>query len=138
MGLEAVIEYAATADVTFLTRHDPHVTVLPEKVRRREVLIARLGSEPVGCLRFGYFWDTIPFMHMLFVVEPHRAQGIGTQLVTFWEGEMKGLGHTQVLTSTQANESAQHFYRKLGYADVGQFLLPGEPAAELLLHKLLP
>ncbi len=76
-------------------------------------------------------------MNMLFVLQPYRGQGIGRQLVTFWEGEMKRFGHRQVLTSTQANESAQHFYRKLGYADVGQFVLPGEPGPELLLHRSL-
>jgi hypothetical protein len=31
-------------------------------------------------------------------------------------------------------ESAQHFYRKLGYVDSGALLLPDEPA-ELLLRK---
>ena len=40
------------------------------------------------------------------------------------------------MTSTQADEAAQHFYRHLGYADIGGFLLPGE-AYELLLYKAL-
>jgi hypothetical protein len=50
---------------------------------------------------------------------------------------MLSLGYHEVLTSTQVNETAQHFYRKLGYIDVGGFLLPSEPNEELLLHKTL-
>ena len=49
---------------------------------------------------------------------------------------MRRAGHAAVLTSTQANEFAQHFYRRLGYADVGAFALPGDPL-ELILRKAL-
>ena len=49
---------------------------------------------------------------------------------------MREQGYAAVMTSTQANEAAQHFYRHLGYQDIGGFLLPGE-AFELVLHKAL-
>jgi GNAT superfamily N-acetyltransferase len=110
---------------------------MEEKVSCREVLIARMDGDPVGGLRFNYFWDAIPFMNMLFVLAPHRGQGIGTRLVSFWEAEMLGRGYDQVLTSTQADETAQHFYRQLGYVDVGRLLLPSAASEELLLHKML-
>ena len=136
MPSEAVIEYANQDDLPFLERHDRHVraSALRDKVARHEVLVVRREGAVVGWLRFSYFWDTIPFMNMLFLLQPYRRQGIGRRLVAFWEGEMKRLGHRHVLTSTQANESAQHFYRKLGYVDVGGFMPPGEPL-ELILYK---
>jgi GNAT superfamily N-acetyltransferase len=138
MGLEAVVEYATEGDLPFLERSDRYVPgpVLRDKIARREVLVARREGAAVGWLRFGLFWDTIPFMNMLFLLEPHRGQGIGRQLVGFWEDEMRRLGHRWVLTSTQANEDAQHFYRKLGYADAGGFLPPDGPL-ELILSKSL-
>jgi ribosomal protein S18 acetylase RimI-like enzyme len=44
------------------------------------------------------------------------------------------------MTSSLANEFAQHFYRKLGYKDIGSFLIEtkghNEPL-ELILHKEL-
>ena len=40
-----------------------------------------------------------------------------------WEEAMKKEGHRMVLTSTRADETAQHFYRKLGYKDCGGLLL---------------
>jgi ribosomal protein S18 acetylase RimI-like enzyme len=136
---KATIEYATQDDLPFLRRNDRHISdgTLSEKVARGEVLIARLDGAAVGWLRYGLFWDTIPFMNMLVLLEPYRGRGIGRRLVTFWETEMKRRGHRGVLTSTQGNETAQHFYRKLGYADVGRFVLPDEPGPELLLYKLL-
>ena len=41
----------------------------------------------------------------------------------FWENEMQQLGYKMLMTSTQVDENAQHFYRKLGYQDAGGLLL---------------
>ena len=38
-----------------------------------------------------------------------------------WENDMKLQGYGMLLTSTQVDEEAQHFYRKLGYKDCGGF-----------------
>jgi GNAT superfamily N-acetyltransferase len=137
MSDPAIIEYAADDDLRLLSQADPHTRAMEQKIARREVLIARLEGSAVGWLRFNYFWDAIPFMNMLFVLEAHRGRGVGAQLVSFWEAEMRNRGHHQLLTSTQADETAQHFYRRLGYKDIGRFRLPSEPSDELLLHKTL-
>ena len=36
---------------------------------------------------------------------------------------MKSKGNDMVLTSTQVDEEAQHFYRKLGYKDCGGIII---------------
>ena len=41
----------------------------------------------------------------------------------YWEDEMRRQNHGMVMTSTQSDETAQHFYRKLGYRDAGCLLL---------------
>lgn len=84
----------------------------------------------------GLFWDQVPFMNLLWVVEHWRGQGIGTTLVKAWEKAHLAHGHTLVLTSTSSAERAQHLYRRLGYVDSGSLLLPQEPT-ELILRKLL-
>jgi ribosomal protein S18 acetylase RimI-like enzyme len=101
-----------------------------------EILVARNDAMIVGWLRYGYLWDEIPFMNMLVVQEPHRRRSIGAALVTAWEDAMRTRGHTEVLTSTQANEQGQFFYRKLGSHDCGALLLPSE-ALEILMRKAL-
>lgn len=60
-------------------------------------------------------------MNMLYFLEEYQGKGYGTQIVKFWENEMAKLGYDKVMTSSQANEFAQHFYRKLGYRDAGGF-----------------
>ena len=41
-----------------------------------------------------------------------------------------------VMTSSQSDEKAQHFYRKLGYSDVGSLTLPKEPLEIIFMKKL--
>jgi GNAT superfamily N-acetyltransferase len=88
----------------------------------------------VGWLRWGLFWDEVPFMNRLHVDEPRRGAGIGRLLVDEWERACSRDGYNPVMTSTLSAESAQHFYRKLGYTDAGCLFLPGE-SAEILFIK---
>lgn len=85
-------------------------------------------------MRFSYFWDNTPFMNLIWIDELYRGKGIGGQVVTLWEQEMKHQGCELLMTSTQANEDAQHFYRKLGFKDAGCLLLDNEPL-EIILTK---
>ncbi len=73
-------------------------------------------------------------MNMLQITEPWRGRGHGRALVQHGEKLMQRNGFTQVLTSTLANENAQHFYRYLGYLDTGALFMPGE-ATEIILLK---
>lgn len=44
-------------------------------------------------------------------------------LMEYCETDMKKQGYGMILTSTQVDEEAQHFYRKLGYKDCGRFII---------------
>ena len=87
------VAFAGPDDLDFLDREDHHVDrdVIRGKVARREIMVAYVEDRPVGFLRHGYFWDEIPFMNLLWVEEPSRGKGYGTQLVSFWEREMRKL-----------------------------------------------
>jgi hypothetical protein len=53
---------------------------------------------------------------------------------------MRELGYKMVMTSTQADEQAQHFYRKLGYMERGCLCLDGTPydqPQEILMIKVV-
>nr|WP_283409493.1 GNAT family N-acetyltransferase [Anoxynatronum buryatiense] len=95
-------------------------------------------EEIVGWLRYGYFWDEHPFMNMLFIINEYRGKGFGKKLVKDWEEKMAGEGHGFVMTSTLSNEEAQHFYRRLGYADIGGFIFHNEPLEILLTKNIQP
>lgn len=132
------IRLAEEKDFEILSRNDKHVSteILKKKISDKNILIAEKDSEFAGWLRYNLFWDEMPFMNMLFVTEKFRGTGIGEELVRRWEKMMSEQGYKFLLTSTQANEYAQHFYRKLGYSDLGGFFPFGEEY-EIILGKRL-
>lgn len=133
-----MIRYAEEKDFETVRKHDRHISEkeLKKAIQAKRVLIMYRNDCFVGWLRFNLFWDEIPFMNMLYLLEEYRGQGYGGRLVDFWEKEMADSGYKMVLTSTLSNEQAQFFYRKNGYVDCGSLLLPGEPL-EIILRKEL-
>ncbi|KQO17203.1 GNAT family N-acetyltransferase [Paenibacillus sp. Leaf72] len=123
----------------YIRKHDHHISenlILP-KIRGNEIYI--LQNEEyriVGWMRHSYFWDNTPFLNMIWIDDTYRSKGLGKKAVLFWEDEMKKLRFNLVMTSTLANEEAQHFYRKLGYRDSGCLILEDEPL-EIILTKRL-
>ena len=130
------IRLAEEKDFEILSKHDKHISaeILKKKISDKNILIAEMDEKFAGWLRYNLFWDEIPFMNMLFVFEKFRGIGIGEKLVREWEKLMSEQGYKFLLTSTQANEYAQHFYRKQGYKDLGGFTSFGEEY-EIILGK---
>ena len=130
--------YAGSLDYEYLKENDRHIKagVLENKIKAKEVIVLKENGRQIGWLRYGLFWDTIPFMNMLYIEESYRRRGLGQQLVLFWEDEMKRHGYTIVMTSSFSNEEAQHFYRKIGYKDSGSLLLPNEPLEIIFIKHL--
>lgn len=134
------IRYVRQEDREFWYRLDRH---LPEgefdrKVADQRGYVLLDGDTPVGLLRYNLFWDNTPFCTLLFVDRDHQGKGCGRMLMEHWEKDMKARGYGMLLTSTQVDETAQHFYRKLGYKDCGGFVVdvPGyEQPMELFLVK---
>ncbi len=133
------IEYADEQDYQYIFDNDVHLPKqqIPIKIQEKEIIIVKdKDNKNIGWLRYGYFWDSIPFMNMLYITADHRYQGIGKELALFWEREMKKKGFHLVMTSSLSNEQAQHFYRKLGYKDAGGLLLDHEPLEIIFTKKL--
>ena len=134
------IRYAEPQDKAgwyMLDRHLPE-TGFEEKVRNRQGYVLLDEGKIVGVLRYNLFWDNTPFCTMLFLDEKYRSLGYGKQLMEHWESDMKSQGYGMLMTSTQVDEEAQHFYRKLGYKDCGGFVVdvPGyEQPMEMIMIK---
>ena len=136
------IRYAAESDRDFWFTLDRHITeqVFSRKVRDRQALVLEVETGPIAILRWNLFWDNTPFCNLLYVKDEEHGKGYGRALMTHWEAEMKSQGYDLIMVSTQADESAQHFYRKLGYKDCGGFVFPfpgHEQPTELILAKEL-
>ncbi len=136
------IRYVQAEDEEFWYRLDRHLPrqEFENKIRDKQGYVLFDKDKPIGLLRYNLFWDNTPFCTLLFVDWEFQKQGFGRQLMTFWEKDMKAQGYGMLMTSTQVDEDAQHFYRKLGYRDCGGFVIdiPGyEQPMELFLIKAI-
>lgn len=119
------IRYVEMVDKPFWYQLDKH---LPEvefenKVKTKRGYVLLENDIIVGLLRYNLFWDNTPFCTMLFVDERVQGRGYGSMLMNCWEEDMKKQGYGMLLTSTQVDETAQHFYRKLGFKDCGGLIM---------------
>ena len=134
-----MIRYADFQDFTVLKEYDRHISEseLQNSIRAERILVMYQNDNLIGWLRFGLFWDNIPFMNMLYILDGYRKKGNGTELVSFWEKEMATKNYKRVLTSTQSDEKAQFFYRKIGYTECGALLLAKEPLEILFIKDFI-
>ena len=134
------IRYVEEKDKTFWFSLDKHLpeSEFDKKVRDKQGYVLFENGEAVGLLRYNLFWDNTPFCTMLFVDWSKQKNGYGKALMNHWEDDMRNQGYEMVMTSTQEDEEAQHFYRKIGYKDCCGFTVdfPGyEQPMELILMK---
>ena len=137
------IRYVTTSDRDFWYGLDRHLPAdeFDDKVRNHRGYVLTVNGESAGILRYNLFWDNTPFCTMLFIDEKFRRKGCGKKLLEYWEEDMKSRGYGMIMTSTQVDEDAQHFYRKLGYKDTGGFVIdfPGyAQPMEMIMMKALP
>ena len=136
------IKYVSEADKSFWFTLDRHLSEneFNLKVRDRRGYIISDDDKPIGVMRYNLMWDNVPFLTLIHFDEAYHRKGFGRQAMLHWENEMRGLGYDIVMTSTQVDEQAQHFYRNLGYKDKGGLFLdntPWEQPQEMFMLKVL-
>jgi len=134
-----VIRYADTDDLNILRKYDTHIQTaqLQLSINEGRVLIAEENASFAGWLRYNLFWDSMPFINMLYFLESYRNKGWGREILRFFEQEMVKKGYKKILTSTLSSERAQFFYRKNGYIDCGSLILPDEPLEIILMKEII-
>lgn len=132
------IRLAKVEDLETLHNYDRHVSrqELANSVSLNRVYVAEENGQVIGWLRYNLFWDNTPFMNMLYLLDENRGKGYGKQLAFYWEQQMKEQKYEMIMTSTAADEYAQHFYHKLGYETIGGFLMGGDPYEVILAKKI--
>ena len=133
------IRHVQSEDRIFWFGLDKHLSQkeFDNKVSSKSGYVLLADDVPVGLLRYSLFWDSIPFCNMLYIDARYQRKGYGKKLMAHWEEEMKAQGYERLLTSTQADEEAQHFYRKLGYQDCGGLVMDVPGPMELILMKAI-
>ena len=136
------IRYVTDNDKAFWFTLDKHMSEaeFELKIRDNRGYVISDGGVSIGIMRYNLFWDNTPFLTLICIEDAYHRKGLGKQAMLFWENEMKGRGYKMVITSTQVDEEAQHFYRKLGYVDKGSLFLDGTPynqPQEMFMIKVL-
>ena len=136
------IRHVTASDKSFWYTLDKHLCKqeFEFKIRDKRGYIISNGGTPIGLMRYNLMWDNTPFLTLIHICDDYHGKGFGKQAMQFWENEMREMGYRMVMTSTQVDEEAQHFYRRLGYKDRGGIFLdgtPGEQAQEMIMIKVL-
>lgn len=136
------IKHVSESDKAFWFTLDKHISenefIL--KIRDKRGYVISDGDKPIGVMRYNLIWDNTPFLTFIYFHELYRKKGFGKKAMLFWENEMRELGYKMTMTSTQVDEQAQHFYRKLGYIERGGIFFdntPFEQPQEMFMLKIL-
>ena len=133
------IRLAQSKDLEQMLTYDRHIPKrkVAECIQNQHIYVLQESSEILGILRFNLFWQSIPFLDLLYIHENHRGMGLGSRMMAHWESAMREKKYQYVMLSTQEDETAKFFYEKLGYRRIGAFLPPEQDADELMYLKTL-
>ena len=127
---------AQATDLAFLRdfSREPRDDRLRAQIQDGRLRIIESSEGPVGFIKFYVLWEVLPFIEVIIIRNDCRGRGIGKAAVRAWEEEMSGQSFQRAIISTQADETSQYFWRRVGYQDCGTLELPGRPV-ELFMYR---
>ena len=127
---------AQATDLAFLRdfSREPCDDRLRAQIQDGRLRIIESSEGPVGFIKFYVLWEVLPFIEVIIIRNDCRGRGIGKAAVRAWEEEMSAQSFQRAIISTQADETAQYFWRRVGYQDCGTLELPGRPV-ELFMYR---
>jgi ribosomal protein S18 acetylase RimI-like enzyme len=133
------IRLANRNDQQGVIKYDSHIhhNTVDKCIQDQLVYVLCDEENIVGILRYSLFWQSIPFLDLLYIDEAYRGKGYGRQMMDHWESVMQTMKYEYVMLSTQEDETAKYFYEKLGYRRIGAFLPPDQDADEIMYLKML-
>jgi GNAT superfamily N-acetyltransferase len=128
------MRYATLEDKEFWFILDKHLKEkeFENKVKLNQCYIIESDNRSVGVFRYNLFWDSIPFLNLIYIDWDYHNKGLGTKAMLYWEDEMRKSGYELAMTSTMVEETSQHFYRKLNYKDCGCLIKDMKPCVETM------
>ena len=119
-------EYAAELDRRFSQGFDPALSISAEDAELRPpaglLLVASLGSEPVGCGALKFHDDAPTELKRMWVAEAARGLGLGRRLLAELEAHAaRGPSPVVRLETNETLVEAIALYRTAGYVEVEPF-----------------
>ena len=121
------IREAVAADIDAVRRVDASLNqreTPPEIVRSTasdgRLLIALDEDEPIGYVRWQYFWDDIPQCVLVRVMPSYQRRGAGRELYRALEERLRASGHAFWISSLEEdNERSRLFHEAFGFRRMG-------------------
>lgn len=131
-----MLRAAQDTDLAFLRdfSREPRDDRLRAQIQDGRLRIIESSKGPVGFIKFYVLWEVLPFIEVIIIRNDCRGRGIGRAAVRAWEEEMSAQSFQRAIISTQADETAQYFWHRVGYRDCGTLALPGRPV-ELFMYR---
>jgi len=142
MNSELTVNYATMEDKPHFVNEWENLpdSEFEPKIRDKRCYVIRLDDKPIGYMRYNLMFDFIPFLTCFYIDDEYQGKGYGKNAMLYWEDEMRDLGFKMIMVSTQVDENGQHFYRKIGYKDMGAIVMdipPYEQPLEMFMGKAL-
>jgi GNAT superfamily N-acetyltransferase len=112
------VRFAIDSDMPQLKNLDPwpRESVWQHKIAAREVIVLEADATLVGLARYTLLWTTVPFLGLIFILEPYRGQGLSRRLLDFLCDHLRAQGYVALLSSSQTDEVApQNWHRHMGF-----------------------
>ena len=138
------IRLASAEDQEQILKYDRHIPLDRVMACIHDGLVTVLcdAHEIVGVLRYNLFWQTIPFLDLLYLDEAYRGKGYGKQMLGLALRFAFDILKVQKVTLgvLENNPGAYHCYQAAGFRDVHMdepeyYHLMGEDVKCLELEK---
>lgn len=139
MNLE--IRFADFNDLKSCVELDLHknIDTIKNKISMKEVIVAEVNNEVIGCLKIEYIWTHLPFISYIVIKKEFRSSGVGKSMLSFLEKYLKDNGQTILLSSTMADAvNPQKWHLKMGFAECGMLCgINDDGVGEIFFKKVL-
>lgn len=138
------ILFATLKNFYNVRKFDPHSKYIDPikiklKIQQKQIILAVLNKQIIGILKFSYFWDTRPYMDLIYVDPDYRKEGIGKSLLNFLEDYLVREGYFYLFSSSEEPEKTpQQWHKKMGFQECGvidKINLPHNKNREIFFFK---
>ena len=135
------IRFANINDLESCVELDLHknIDTIKNKISMKEVIVAEVNNEVIGCLKIEYIWTHLPFISYIVIRKEFRSYGVGKSMLTFLEQYLKENGQSTLLSSTMTDAvNPQKWHLKMGFIECGMLCgINDDGVGEIFFKKAL-
>lgn len=120
--MDLKVRFADINDLKECIELDLHknIDTIKNKISMKEVIVAEVNNEIIGCLKIEYIWTHLPFISYIVIRKDFRASGVGKTMLSFLQDYLKKNGQETLLSSTMTDAiNPQKWHLKMGFIECG-------------------